>query len=459
MGNIEINQRSFYGSVSHTSEFGGHKWQEHGPWSQSKSAIFSNKEGGILQGGSSQHKLSVSGHESHHADAYDGPQGGGFPEPTGARDHYSYGISGSVVTVKVVSLEQINKFLPKEQQITPATVQEINKGSANSVDIPAILTATNFVNKNNLAEEIKITWNNSSLKEASIWLNEEPIIPQTDKELYLWAEQASNIATQNNDNVGLIPDNSNTDKGFWAKTKDGLVWVGGKVSDGAKFTAGVAIAAGATVAEVAEGTWTAVSHPVSTVAGVGETLAEGIWNAGESSYGLYKADDKIDYFLDGTVENFNTISGKISDKIEDTKANAAACGDDFVCKGAIYGKPITDTASYVIGGVAGVKTLGTVGRNFGKSADNLAEGVGKNTGNVGNIAPTPAIDTIPTSRPDFYVKPNGDVIPSTGYRYMSSKITEKTMETMDSGYGKDYFGFKKYNTGSEARDAYQIAPE
>ena len=49
---------------------------------------------------------------------------------------------------------------------------------------------------------------------------------------------------------------------------------------------------------------------------------------------------------------------------------------------AIYGKPITDTATYTAGAVGGVKTLGTVGRNFGKSADNLAEGVGKSTKTV-----------------------------------------------------------------------------
>ncbi|MBR1374905.1 MAG: hypothetical protein IJ566_02340, partial [Cardiobacteriaceae bacterium] len=78
---------------------------------------------------------------------------------------------------------------------------------------------------------------------------------------------------------------------------------------------------------------------------------------------------------------------------------------------------------------------------------------------VDNATPVSAVDTVPTSRPDYYVKPNGDVVPSTGYRYMNSIHTEKTMETMNSGEGKDYFGFNKYDTGSAARDAYQIAPK
>ena len=85
--------------------------------------------------------------------------------------------------------------------------------------------------------------------------------------------------------------------------------------------------------------------------------------------------------------------------------------------------------------------------------------MGKSAGKVENITPTPAVDTIPASRPDFYVKPNGDVIPSTGYRYMNSKYAEETIKSMNSGPKKDYFGFNKYDTAKEARDAYQIAPE
>ena len=112
MGNIEINQRSFYGSVSHTSEFGGHKWQEHGPFHNHKSANFDRKTGSILEGGSSQNKLHISaGEGSRRATA--NPSWFEFRKPTGARDHYSYGISGSIVTVRVIEVDKVRDFLPE----------------------------------------------------------------------------------------------------------------------------------------------------------------------------------------------------------------------------------------------------------------------------------------------------------------------------------------------------------
>ncbi|MBP3195112.1 MAG: MafB family polymorphic toxin, partial [Cardiobacteriaceae bacterium] len=252
-GNISIEHRGFNGNVKHTSEFGGHGWQVHSPFSNSSSLHLDDLSGSILVGGSSHNKLTVSGRETHHGEDYDGPQGGGFPEPTGARDHYSYGISGSVVTVKVVSLEQINKFLPQDRQITPETVRKINTDRDNSVDIPAILSATNLANQQGLAQNIYVAWDKSTLETVAVWQGEVPIVSQSYGNLPFehdfpseqgnipdWARQIPNIATQNNNEVGLIPNNSNTDKGFWAKTKDGLVWVGEKL----EYAAGTAIGIG-----------------------------------------------------------------------------------------------------------------------------------------------------------------------------------------------------------------------
>lgn len=42
---------------------------------------------------------------------------------------------------------------------------------------------------------------------------------------------------------------------------------------------------------------------------------------------------------------------------------------------------------------------------------------------------------------DFYVTPNGEVVPATGYRYMDSKYAEQTMESMSAP--GSYFGFEK----------------
>lgn len=63
----------------------------------------------------------------------------------------------------------------------------------------------------------------------------------------------------------------------------------------------------------------------------------------------------------------------------------------------------------------------------------------------------------PKPKTDFYVTPSGDVVPSTGYRYMDSKYTEKILETYKAP--GSYFGFDKFNTGSEARNALQISTD
>ena len=61
-----------------------------------------------------------------------------------------------------------------------------------------------------------------------------------------------------------------------------------------------------------------------------------------------------------------------------------------------------------------------------------------------------------TERPDFYVGPDGPeaTMPSTAYRYMNTKYAAQTMESNSAPLS--YFGYTKYNTGHEARDAYQI---
>ncbi|TDX53272.1 RHS repeat-associated core domain-containing protein [Orenia marismortui] len=58
---------------------------------------------------------------------------------------------------------------------------------------------------------------------------------------------------------------------------------------------------------------------------------------------------------------------------------------------------------------------------------------------------------------DFYVKPDGEAVPSTGYRYMDSKYAEQTFKAKKAP--GSYFGFDKFDTGSEARNALQISTE
>lgn len=62
------------------------------------------------------------------------------------------------------------------------------------------------------------------------------------------------------------------------------------------------------------------------------------------------------------------------------------------------------------------------------------------------------------SKPDFYVGPDGPsaTMPSTAYRYMNStdSYSAKTIATKSAPLS--YFGYTKYKSGYEARDAYQI---
>ena len=61
------------------------------------------------------------------------------------------------------------------------------------------------------------------------------------------------------------------------------------------------------------------------------------------------------------------------------------------------------------------------------------------------------------SRINFYVAPNGDIVPSTGYRYMDSKYAEQTIQSMNAP--GSYFGFEKFDSAKDAQDAFQISPE
>ena len=61
------------------------------------------------------------------------------------------------------------------------------------------------------------------------------------------------------------------------------------------------------------------------------------------------------------------------------------------------------------------------------------------------------------AKTDFYVKPNGEAVPSTGYRYMDSKYAEQTMSSMSAP--GSYFGFEEFDSASAAQDAFQISPQ
>ncbi len=68
------------------------------------------------------------------------------------------------------------------------------------------------------------------------------------------------------------------------------------------------------------------------------------------------------------------------------------------------------------------------------------------------------------TKPDFYVGPSGpdSTLPSTGYRYMRYENDDGTvnkfapMTIQNKSAPTTYFGFEKYDTGIEARKAFQV---
>ncbi|WPO93505.1 hypothetical protein SFA32_10965 [Buttiauxella sp. HR94] len=61
-------------------------------------------------------------------------------------------------------------------------------------------------------------------------------------------------------------------------------------------------------------------------------------------------------------------------------------------------------------------------------------------------------------KPDFYVGPHGpgSTMPSAAYRYMNSTDRYAAEAISSKSAPLSYFGYTKYKTGHEARDAYQI---
>ena len=57
---------------------------------------------------------------------------------------------------------------------------------------------------------------------------------------------------------------------------------------------------------------------------------------------------------------------------------------------------------------------------------------------------------------DFYVTPDGDVFPATGYRYMDSKYAQQTIDSMSAP--GSYFGFEKFDSAKQAQNAFQVSP-
>ena len=103
VGNIQTDIATYGGKIEYNQEFHNHPHWEHGPFSSSASRSFDSKTGSPAMGGQTVTSFSVQGFEVHPADGYDGEQGGGYPTPTGARDEYTYLVSGTERTIRIVN--------------------------------------------------------------------------------------------------------------------------------------------------------------------------------------------------------------------------------------------------------------------------------------------------------------------------------------------------------------------
>ena len=102
-GNMETETVYFGGRYGYETKFGGHPWQAHGPFDEIAARNGKGKGAGVADGfGATNYVYSISATKVHPANGYDGPQGGGFPPPKGARDIYSYSVSGSASRSRMV---------------------------------------------------------------------------------------------------------------------------------------------------------------------------------------------------------------------------------------------------------------------------------------------------------------------------------------------------------------------
>lgn len=100
MGNLLIQQANINGTIGYHTRFSGHGHEEHAPF-DNHAADSASKEQGNVDDGFTVYRLNWEGHEHHPADAYDGPKGGNYPKPTGARDEYTYHVNGTARSIKL----------------------------------------------------------------------------------------------------------------------------------------------------------------------------------------------------------------------------------------------------------------------------------------------------------------------------------------------------------------------
>ena len=103
LGNLQMETATIFSNPGYIVRFSGHGHEVHSPFDNSASKSDSWTGGKVTDGtGMTFASMSWDGYEHHPAEGYDGPQGGGYPAPHGARDIYSYVAKGQVRRQTVV---------------------------------------------------------------------------------------------------------------------------------------------------------------------------------------------------------------------------------------------------------------------------------------------------------------------------------------------------------------------
>ena len=107
VGNLDIEQGIIHGEITYHTNFSGqgHTWEVHSPFDEHASRSKSDKND-IIGVSSTAYSIEWTGDLKHPADGYDAPIGGGYPNPTGARDEYTYKVKGIADSVDIELAEQ-----------------------------------------------------------------------------------------------------------------------------------------------------------------------------------------------------------------------------------------------------------------------------------------------------------------------------------------------------------------
>jgi len=106
-GNIETETVYFNGTYGYETKFHNHHWDEHSPFEERTLRTGKGKGASLSDGfGATNYVYGITATKVHPEDGYDGPQGGGYTKPKGARDIYSYSVIGTASRSRMTTPEK-----------------------------------------------------------------------------------------------------------------------------------------------------------------------------------------------------------------------------------------------------------------------------------------------------------------------------------------------------------------